>query len=101
MGNARKKHSSEFKLKVALAAVRADDSPAIARQYGIAYSLVHKWRNQLENQGYLAFGINNDQEKETMKKKIAKLEQMIGKKEVELNLLKNFSDFYQSENGSS
>jgi hypothetical protein len=63
--------------------------------------LVHKWHKILEKQAHLAFGITNDKEKEIKKKRIIKLEQMLGKKEVELNLLKNFSDFYLSENGSS
>ena len=51
-------------------------------------------------EGYHVFETTPDKEKEKTNKKIAKLEQMIGKKEVELNLLKNFSDFYESENGS-
>ena len=97
----KKKHSPEFKFKVALTALKTQDATAVARQYGVAYSLVHKWRKLLEEQGHLAFGMNNDQEKKIMKKKIAKLEQMLGKKEVELNLLKNFSDFYLSEDGPS
>lgn len=101
MSTARKKHSPELKLQVALAAIKKDDAPSVARQYGIAYSLVHKWKNQLEQQGHLAFGMDNDKEKESLKKNVSKLEQMLGKKEVELNLLKNFSDFYLSENGSS
>jgi transposase-like protein len=97
----RRKHSNEFKFKVALEALKKEDAPSVARQYGIAYNLVNRWTKQLLNQGHLAFGMDNNGEKEVMKKKIGKLEQMIGKKEVELNLLKNFSDFYQSENGSS
>lgn len=97
----KKKHSPEFKLKIALAVLRTQDPTSIARQYGVAHSLVHKWRKLLEEQGHLAFGVTSDKEKENMKKQIAKLEQMLGKKEVELNLLKNFSDFYLSENGPS
>ena len=34
------KHSSEFKLKIALATLRTQDATAIARQHGVAYSLV-------------------------------------------------------------
>lgn len=101
MSQQRKKHSVEFKSKVALSALRSGDAPAIARQYDIAYSLVNKWSKQLEDQAHLAFGLDNDHEKDNLKKNIAKLEQMLGKKEVELNLLKNFSDFYLSKNGSS
>jgi hypothetical protein len=46
--------------------------------------------------GKQVFETDTDKEKEDLKKKVAKLEQIIGKKEVELNLLKNFSDFYES-----
>lgn len=97
----KKKHSPEFKLKIALAVLRTQDAATVSRQYSIAPSLVHKWRKLLEDQGHLVFGMNNDKEKGNLKKQVFKLEQMLGKKEVELNLLKNFSDFYLSENGQS
>jgi len=34
-----------------------------------------------------------------LKKKIAQMEQLLGKKEIELNLIKNFADFYSSQSG--
>lgn len=34
-----------------------------------------------------------------LKKRIQQLEQLLGKKEVELSLIKNFADFYESLSG--
>jgi len=52
----------------------------------------------LVERGSSVFETAPDQETNELKAKVGKLEQMIGKKEVELNLLKNFSDFYSSRN---
>ncbi|HOM77695.1 hypothetical protein KBG31_00080 [Patescibacteria group bacterium] len=40
-----------------------------------------------------------DKEVNKLRKEKANLEQLVGKKETELNLLKNFSEFYQSLGG--
>ncbi len=55
------------------------------------------WIKHLNEQGFHIFETTPDQQNKQLKGKIAKLEQMVGKKEVELNLLKNFSDFYESQ----
>lgn len=41
-----------------------------------------------------------DKEITNLNNKTKDLERMLGKKEAEVNLLKNFSDFYQSQNTS-
>jgi transposase-like protein len=71
---------------------------AVARKYGVNFTLVAKWKSYFMEHAKQVFETNPDKEKEELKKKIAKLEQIIGKKEIELNLLKNFSDFYESRN---
>jgi len=50
----------------------------------------------LVERGASVFETAPDQTINELKAKVARLEQMIGKKEVELSLLKNFSDFYSS-----
>ena len=70
----------------------------IARKYDLNANLLYIWRDQLTERGSQVFETTPDQVKNELKIKVARLEQMLGKKEVELNLLKNFSDFYSSQN---
>ena len=70
----------------------------IARKYGVNFTLLSKWKSYFLEHAKQVFETTADKEKEDLKKKIAKLEQIIGKKEIELNLIKNFSDFYESRN---
>lgn len=98
LGKGRKKYSPQFKLDRALEAVKNGNLSEISRKYGVAVNILSNWRTQLIEKGAGVFETSPDQEKNSLKAKIARLEQMLGKKEVELNLLKNFSDFYESQN---
>lgn len=94
----RKKHSSEFKFNRAIDAIKKDNMSEISRQYGIGVNILSEWKSRLMAQGKSIFENTPDKENKELKSKIARLEQMIGKKEIEMNLLKNFSDFYESQN---
>jgi len=96
----RKKNSytPQFKLDRALEAVHTDNIAEIARKYNLNANLLYLWRDQLIERGAAVFETAPDQAVNELKSKVSRLEQMIGKKEVELNLLKNFSDFYSSRN---
>lgn len=91
-------YTPQFKLDRSLEAVRTNNISEIARKYGLNPNLLYLWRDQLIERGAAIFATAPDQEVNQLKAKVGRLEQMLGKKEVELNLLKNFSDFYSSRN---
>jgi transposase-like protein len=91
-------YSSQFKLDRALEAVKTNNIAEISRKYNLSSNLLYLWRDQLIERGAAVFETAPDSEVKELKSKVSKLEQMIGKKEVELSLLKNFSDFYSSRN---
>lgn len=86
-------------MKVAEAALKSPHSADVARRYGVSHGLVSKWKKHLEEHGHTVFETTPDKEVRDLKSKVAKLEQLVGKKEVELNLIKNFADFYGSHGG--
>jgi len=95
-------YTAQFKFDRVLDILRSDNSNSeIARKYNLNPNLLYNWRDQFLNQGSQIFETTPDQEIKELKTKIARLEQMLGKKEVELNLIKNFSDFYASRSTSS
>ena len=87
MGN--RTYSREFKLQVVLEALQSDGTDAeVARAYDVHPVTLSNWKTKLKNNGSKAFG--GGDELKQKKEKIAKLERMIGQKEVEIALLKNF-----------
>jgi len=96
MGKTRTKYTPQFKLKVVLEGISQQDISGTSRRYGVSYNLLLKWRGELEKSGHVIYEKAQDKEQERLEKKIEKLERVVGQKEVELSLLKNFSDFYAS-----
>lgn len=94
----RKQYTPDFKFKLVTEALKNDNPTAVARQYGINFTLLSKWKTHFIQNGKQVFETNSGKENEELQKTIAKLERIIGKKEIELNLIKNFSDFYESRN---
>jgi transposase-like protein len=82
-------YSPEFKLQVVLEALQSEGTDGkAARAYDIHPVTLSNWKKKLKENGSNAFG-GGDELKEK-KVKIAKLERMVGQKEVEIALLKNF-----------
>lgn len=94
----RKVYTPQFKFNLATETIKNNSLSEISRKYSVPVNVLSHWRLQLIERGSHIFETAPDQENKELKTKIAKLEQMVGKKEIELNLLKNFSDFYQSQN---
>ena len=85
----RKSYSAEFKFQVVVEALPSDRTDAqIARAYKVHPVTLSNWKKQFQENGAKVFG--GDNEIKNKEKKIAKLERMVGQKEVEIALLKNF-----------
>lgn len=96
----RKKHTAKFKFTCVVETLKTDKVVEVARKYGINANQLSTWRKQFLDSGYEVFETTADKEKEDLKAKVSKLEQIIGKKEIELTLIKNFADFYASQSGN-
>lgn len=94
----KKTYTAQFKLDRAIESLKSNNAAEIARKYDLNPNLLYLWRDQLLEHGAKIFETAPNQETNELKAKVSRLEQMIGKKEVELNLIKNFSDFYSSRN---
>ncbi len=100
-GKTRKIYTPQFKFDRALEAVKSDNLSVISRKYNVSVNVVSNWKDKLIEQGSHIYETTPDQENKELKVKVARLEQMLGKKEVELSLIKNFSDFYASRDTPS
>lgn len=84
-----KKYQPKVKFKVVLEALESDKSVAqVAREYDIHPNTVHKWIDAFKENGQEVF--SKDGEIKELEQKISELEQLVGQKEREIALLKNF-----------
>jgi transposase len=85
----RKRYSPKFKFQVILEVLKDEKSVAqIAKAYGIHPNSINAWKREFFKNGPDLFdqhGLVSGYEQ-----RISKLEQLLGKKEVEIALLKNF-----------
>lgn len=91
----RRNHSSAFKLKVALAALKEERTMSeLCKIYGLHESVIRKWKNKLQDNGSLIF--DQDSVKPNKKSEentsISTLHEAIGKLTVENNFLKKALD---------
>ena len=83
----RKSYSPEFKFQVVVEALTSDRTDAeIARAYKVHPVTLSNWKKQFQEDGAKVFG--GDDELKQKEKKIAKLERMVGQKEVEGYLMR-------------
>ena len=89
--NMRKILNSYQKAKMALAAVKNDKTFAeLAGEFQVHPSQLSEWKKTLEKEAYTIFGSGSKSKEE---QRIAELERMIGKREVEIDWLKKSSRF--------
>ncbi len=84
-----KKYPAKVKFQIVLEVLQGEKSPGqIAKAYGVHPNSITKWKKDFLEKGPEVFdqeGVAADYEG-----RIADLEQLLGKKEVEIALLKNF-----------
>ena len=92
MSKAQRK-SPQLKFQLAIEAIKGKVSQAeLSRQYETDPKLVSKWKNDLIERGHQVF----ESKKDNSQKQIEQLENVIGKKEIEIQLLKKFLSHYNS-----
>ena len=89
MKQSRKKHSPAFKVKVALEALKGEETTVeIAHRFEVHPSQVRSWKRALVEGAAGLFGGAGDREKEADQTLIAQLYQHIGQLKVERDFLK-------------
>jgi len=89
MAKATRRYSAKLKFQVVLEALRGDKTPAqIAKAYRVHPNSVGIWKRWFLDRGPLVFA-QGELEHDT-DRRVAELEQLLGKKEVEIALFKNF-----------
>jgi transposase len=84
-----KRYSAKFKFQVVMEVLSGDKSSAqVAKAYGVHPNTVNAWKQTLLEKGPEIFA--QDSTVAEYERRIGQLERLIGKKEVEIVLLKNF-----------
>ena len=84
-----KRYSPTFRFQVVLEMLKGDrEATEIARAYNIHPVTLSRWKQEFLEKGAEVFG--KDTTVAQYEKKIRELEQLLGRKEVEIALLRNF-----------
>lgn len=102
MTTRRKQHSAQFKIKVALAAAKGEQTRnQIASQHGVHPGQVTEWKQKLLTEGKELFGRKPGREAEAQAAQEAELYEQIGRLKMELEWLKKKRPNSVEENGGS
>ena len=85
----KRMHSREFKLDVVHQVIAGQKRPAqVCREYGIAESVLSRWRKEYQERGETAFQPTQGEGPTTQEQRIAELEQFCGQLALENQILK-------------
>jgi transposase-like protein len=91
LGKKGKRYSPRFQFQVVLEVLKGDrDAVEIARVHDLHPTTVARWKREFLKNGAAVFG--KDTALAAYEKKIKEMERLLGRKEVEIALLKNFMD---------
>ena len=90
MKESRRKHSPSFKAKVALEALKGEETIAqIASRFEVHPTQVTKWKKSLQDEAASIFGEDHARKKKEDENLVARLYQEIGQLKVEKDFLEN------------
>ena len=90
MKESRRKHSPSFKAKVALEAIKGEETIAqIASRFEVHPTLVTKWKKALQDEAASIFGEDHARKKREDENLVGRLYQQIGQLKVEKDFLEN------------
>jgi len=88
MSKIRKSHSAEFKYKVALEALKEQETLAtLSQKYSVHVAQIQKWKSQLQKEGSTLFSDKRGKAPKSQDKVISQLHEKIGKLTVEKDFL--------------
>ena len=89
MARKTRTYTPKFKFQLVLEVLQGEHSEVeVGRIYGVNHTTLSKWKRQFLDHGAEVF--SGDEEVKRYEKRVAELERIVGQKEVELALLKNF-----------
>lgn len=94
-----RQYDARYKFECVVETLKRDNVVEIARRRDIRPNLLSKWRSQFMDNGPKLFETVPDKEISNLKNQINKLEQLLGKKEVELSFMQNFLGSLDSRHG--
>jgi len=91
MGQKGKRYSPRFQFQVVLEVLKGDrEAVEIARAYDLHPTTVSRWKREFLEKGPEVFG--KDRTVAHYERRIQEMEKLLGRKEVEIALLRNFAD---------
>ena len=93
MGKIRRSHSSAFKAKVALEAMKKEKTIAqLSSQYGVHPNLINQWKRRVMQELPEIFSKKRSKQKQDTEELVSELYRQIGQLKVEVDWLKKKSE---------